>query len=405
MSTFKNYPKGGPDNLKFGFRVVLPTTYTTAKKYMLWIIGHGIGECGDGSEAAINKAANWGNWAPTNGSVDKYDYIQIYINTAKGNTAEYREGEYVYAVDWAIKNLSIDEKQVWAVGHSLGWYGFGNWISTKPEWAKRFTGTVASSSGPIANVAATAKGIVDAGLKFWGVTSVNDGVVSWTILDNVWKKIKELKPDAAAYLTVFPTTEWPNKVDANGVAIKNQIAHNTTICRMLAQGWSGMFASRTKGLAANVTETTPMMNVYEWCLSNPMGSIPQAPSSKFSGPKWSTTPTPTVDKDAKIKELEGTVTSLNSTIVSIRKDVETLTAENVRKDGLLKANQDTINDLNTKLATASKESNEQIITLNSTIENRNKEITELKATISEQGTKIDVVTKSITDAGKALKIL
>src|SRR5689334_17798257 len=72
------FPKSSSQT--FGIVTVMPTTYSTAKKYMTWIVGHGIGERGDGSQAALQELIGWGGFGNVKNAVDPWDFILVFVN-------------------------------------------------------------------------------------------------------------------------------------------------------------------------------------------------------------------------------------------------------------------------------------------------------------------------------------
>lgn len=281
----KYYPMGSFAGQKFGFVVQTPKTFSKDRKYMLWIIGHGIGERGNGSQAALQKVYGWGGWGNIKQAVDKYEFITLYLNAS----VNYEKGEYQYGLQWALANLPVDTNNIVVLGHSLGSYGAGNYAFSDSVFARKINIWIPSASGPYSSTKIY-KNISDNDIKIWGVTAVNDKASGTdpVYVTQLYDKVIALKPTAHVIITEFPATTWPTPLNAKG----STTAHNAVLGRLTGLTWSGITSDLIRGKTLTVA---PKMNIYEWCLANPKGSIYQAPSDAYVGPVYPVIEQPQVD--------------------------------------------------------------------------------------------------------------
>jgi hypothetical protein len=279
--TVEFFPKSATQT--FGLAVLKPDSYTPSKKYMLWIVGHGIGECGDGSQSALNKAYGWGGWGHIKTAVNTYDFIQVYLNTA--STSHYRLKEYQYAIEWAKAKYSIDPNNICVLGHSLGSYGAGNSAFPDSNFAKQINIWFCSASGPF-GPDITFTNVAKYGVKVWGVTATNDSAVGTNprYVRQLYSRLKAINPNHPVMVSEFPSTTWPTPIGAKG----STVAHNAVLGRLTQHPSIGVTPAITSGLPPVKlgTLTLMRMNVYQWAKSNPKGSIYQHPTSAFVGPKY-----------------------------------------------------------------------------------------------------------------------
>lgn len=266
--TLKQFPKGGEN--AFGYNVVTPTGYDAKKKYPVIFFIHGIGEASDGS---LPKLTNVYNWVKNNSfllkGAEKYGFILViptYLNTTD---------EKSRVCKWILERIKstylIDEKIVAFVGHSNGSHTLGTWAFADPEFAKQVSVWAASASGPF-STAATFKNVADYDVRVWGITSVNDAVTSTMNTQQLASKVPALNPNATVIITKIPASRFPD-----GAA-----AHNLVLGQLTQTPVP--FVS-----LGNITDrlgSTPRMDLYQFILSNPKGSIPQLPDHAYTGPKW-----------------------------------------------------------------------------------------------------------------------
>lgn len=296
----KYYPKSSTQT--FGIATVTPDTYDPSKKYMTWIVGAGIGERGDGSEAALQKLSGWGGFGNIKSAVDKYDYILVFVNTANN----YEKGEYQYALSWAEKNLSVDPNNICVLTHSLGGYGAGNYGFSDAAFTSKINIWFNSASGPYSN-SAFYQNLVNAGVKVWGVTAANDTISGTNpkYVTQVYDKLKVIDPDNDVMVVLFPSTTWPD----------GKIAHNAVLGRLTGLTYTGIDVSMFSG---KTLTAPPKMNIYEWAKSNPKGSIYQKPDHAYTGPVYPQQepvplpePTPTAPVYLSKIYIEGAATAKN----------------------------------------------------------------------------------------------
>lgn len=287
MSKVTHYPKSADQ--PFGLSTLIPDTYDPSKKYMLWLMGHGIGECNDGSLAGIRNTFNWSNWKPLHDAVDKYDFIEVHVNTDDG--VFYKNKEYQFCLDWALKNLSVNENNICVLGHSLGSFGAGRYAFTDSNFAKKINIWFASAAGPYSRKGGAGlldqdesiksnlfKNLTDLKVKVWGITAQNDKEVGTDpiYIMQLYPEMRKLDADAIVIVSEFPESRWPTPAGKKGSAA----AHNIVLSELAKDK-----ISIPQGITLGVPDATLQMNVFQWAISNPKGSIYQAPTEKFVGPK------------------------------------------------------------------------------------------------------------------------
>lgn len=280
------FPKGSTADQTHG----LTEYYPDVEVRMALIVGHGIGERGDESLAALQKSSGWGGWANIKLNADKYGIILVFVNTSH----DYEFGEYQYALQWVKKRYPALSNNIWVWGHSLGSYGVGKYATKDTAFVSGLAGWIASASGDFTYfITSQYQNLVKYGVKVWGVTAVND-VVSGTSPRperELFTQMKAIDPKAYVIKTEFPNTEWPTPAGTSGSAT----AHNAVLSR-LSQAppyySKGDFSLITYGIESN---SILKMNVYQWMLSNPKGSIYQDPTHYYVGPQYDSVifPTPT----------------------------------------------------------------------------------------------------------------
>jgi hypothetical protein len=311
---FTYYPKTAAQ--KFGIYTVTPDNYSKEKKYMIILLGHGIGERGMGTLASLTKISQWGGWANLNKAVDKYGIIIAGLQTENS----YERGEYDFAYDWAVANLPADLNNIWLWGNSLGWYGAGNQVFGKNSpIVSKLAGTINTVSGPYSGTAAVTN-LVNAGIKYWGFTATNDthNGTNPKYTRQVYDLGKAINKDAHLLVTEFPIGTFD---DLNGHA------HGGPLGRASFDG-----VQTLSNITRGIDQTLPMkMTIYQWMLSNPKGSIYQPPTNAFSGPKFDNveTPAPTpapveVPQPAPAPTPKKTVKRIGITISDIDKTMNTM---------------------------------------------------------------------------------
>jgi hypothetical protein len=307
MGVTAYYYKGLTPDQTQGLTEIYPTT--TPK--MILVIGHGIGERNAGDLAGCKESSGWGGWGNIKVNSDKHGVIQIYINTA----GSYGANEYEFAVEWAKKKYPHLADNIWCLGHSLGMYGFGKYPLRKAAFCAQIAGFIHSAGGNFidSTISVAWDNIIRNGLKVWGVTAVNDQALkdNGTILTSMFNGIKALDAGAHVIKTIFPATEWP-------APDLDDKAHNAVLGRLTQ---APMYYS--KGNISLITQgimpgKPVLMNLYQWMISNPRGSVYQDPTEVFTGPKYLDAPIPAPTPDPEEGE-EAFLVSIDSTADGVSK--------------------------------------------------------------------------------------
>ncbi|HRE52215.1 MAG TPA: hypothetical protein PK339_12385 [Flavitalea sp.] len=248
-------PKSGANT--FGIVSVKKNNFAPGQPAIIFL--HGIGERGDGSQAGLNKLANWGG---VNLKGDKYSLFAatdafgfniVCVQTA----SEYQYGEINYAVDYAIKELKADPNQVHVIANSLGGFGLAREAGKDPALPKRFASMliIVMGNGTGAN---TAKNIADSKVPTWFMTA-SDDTKSGTNPDVTRKLFSAV--DAAGGNTWL--TDWPT--GGHGMLTRAVGSWYPPL------GWSMPAA---KG-------TSPVMPIYKWMLNNRKGGAVKTPTDPY----------------------------------------------------------------------------------------------------------------------------
>lgn len=285
MGVYNYYPKGSTSSQTFGI-----ATYTPTVKNMMYIVTHGIGQCGNGSLSVLQSLVKWGDtwdggWKYLKLAADKYGIVLVWVNTA--NPDFFGKGELPFALNWALAKFpTIPESKTWAFGHSLGGRGWMLFWYVELTYAKRLAGAIISAAGPYPS-SDQYQNISDSGAKIWGVCATND-TTSGTdpiYVRQIYDKTKAINSAAHVMVSEFPSGTWSSDTAHNAVLVK------------LTKDPIEVTASITRGLSG----TSIRMNLYQWCLSNPRGSIYQDPTVYYVGPKYPNTPILNVNYDMERK--------------------------------------------------------------------------------------------------------
>lgn len=271
MGVYNYYPKNSTAGQTFGI-----ATYTPSVQKMMFIVAHGKGECGDGSLAVLQNLSKWGDswnggWKDLKLAADKYGIVLVWVNTS--STSFFGQGELTFALDWGLKKFpTIPEAKTWGLGHSLGGRGWMLYFYTELTLAKRMAGVIISAAGPYPT-SDQFQNIVDSNAKVWGVTATNDTESGTDPIytRKIYDSVKAINPGARVIVSEFPTGTWSAST-----------AHNAVLTK-LTRDPIEVTASITRGIVAGLPIK---MNLYEWCLSNPRGSIYQDPTLFYTGPKY-----------------------------------------------------------------------------------------------------------------------
>jgi hypothetical protein len=282
----KHFPLGTFEGQTVAFSAYYQDTFETGKKYPYMICGHGLGEARGNllDMTGVLRVFNWGAWGDLKRAAEKYGFILLFVNTKE--QGHYSSKEYQKVAEWAEKNLPVDTNNLALFGHSLGSRGVGLYALTDTEFAKKVNVWFCSSSGPYTDNPLLWKNIIDNNIKVWAWTAENDTDIGTMPKYCTWiaDKLKAINPNHPVVLTVFPSTRWPTTT-----GIKNQNAHNQPIGVMNNVGVTQLTISRGYQLP---NPTASKMDIYQWWLSNPKGSIYQPPTSEYTGPKYPEQPKP-----------------------------------------------------------------------------------------------------------------
>lgn len=288
MPTLKQYIKSTTE--LFGSDVWLPLTYSPTKTYRIIFFIHGIGECASGSKYYLDRLAAWikGNSFLLD-YVDKYDFILVapnYLNTTGTS------GEKPRVCKWILERMlslyPAKTDSVTFIGHSNGAHTLMTYAFLDNDFSAKVTNFVPSSSGPVN--ALTFPNIAN-NCRTWGICAIGDKTTSYNNTAQLADKLPAINPRTMALVTIFPTSRWSSDVNPHDMTL-GQLTKSPPAFVTL----SGI----TKGLAG-----APKMDLYQWIISNPRGSVPQLPDHAFVGPKYegdvpvepTPTPTPTGYRD------------------------------------------------------------------------------------------------------------
>jgi hypothetical protein len=98
------------------------------------VVGHGIGERGDGSLTALKKVMSFPGMPQLMKAAKVYGFKQLYLNTNSG----YTQGEYEHILKVAKAIPGADSAKFHYIGLSWGGYGFNNWIGKSYLNARQF---------------------------------------------------------------------------------------------------------------------------------------------------------------------------------------------------------------------------------------------------------------------------
>jgi hypothetical protein len=277
----KDYVKGSThfgQVMDFGRVLLLPDSWVSnpTKKRQIVFVGHGQGECGNGSLAALNLAFGWTYWNNLKRGCDEGDLIYCFVTTA----VRYDQKEIQRAVDFVERNFSYIPDEHIYVGHSLGSHGFGTFLIPDLAYLKKFRLWICSAPGGF-NTLRAATNMKATGTLFWGFASPEDSTVpSYTTIQQVRDHGKALGVNPGHFLvTLFGPKFWASGGESHNKPIIELAAYPTKI----QPGW-------TQGISPSVI---PQMKWWQWAKANPRGSLFQLPSNPYVGPKFDNPPAPT----------------------------------------------------------------------------------------------------------------
>lgn len=195
------------DNL--GFYQYTPKDYSTSKKYPVIISLHGVGERGNGTTELKNVlgigipaaiAAGYDMTFTWNGKTESFVVLSPQLTFAYGGWQNWHIDEMI---NYAKKNLSIDEDRIFLTGMSLGGGGVWQYIGSSLANSQKLAGVVLCCAvGPwyidFAN-------ITNAKLPIWAFHAQNDYTVGPEATINGIANINKLNPAVKPYMTIYPT--------------------------------------------------------------------------------------------------------------------------------------------------------------------------------------------------------
>jgi dipeptidyl aminopeptidase/acylaminoacyl peptidase len=178
-----------------GFYEWLPTGYSSAKKYPVFLFLHGLGEQGNGTSDLylINR-----NGLP--GLINNYGfpYEAVVIAPQFGGWPTGSQVENV--MNYVLANYSIDTNRIYVTGLSMG--GGATWdyasISRRPAAIVPVCGASSWNSSGVANMKANKVAI-------WAFHAQDDGVVSVSNTNGWISNLNSAGIDPVASKTIFPT--------------------------------------------------------------------------------------------------------------------------------------------------------------------------------------------------------
>ncbi|WP_276484841.1 PKD domain-containing protein [Paraflavitalea pollutisoli] len=195
------------DNL--GFYQYTPKNYNTSTKYPLIISLHGVGERGNGTTelknvlgigipAAIN--AGYDMTFTWNGKTESFVVLSPQLTFNYGGWGNWHIDEMI---NYAKKNLSIDEDRIFLTGMSLGGGAVWQYIGGSLANSQKLAGVVLCCAvGPwyidFSN-------ITKANLPIWAFHAQNDYTVGPNATTNGIANINKLNPAVVPYMTIYPT--------------------------------------------------------------------------------------------------------------------------------------------------------------------------------------------------------
>lgn len=252
-----------------GFLEYKPTNYSqTSTKYPLIIFLHGIGERGNGTTDLHNVAriglprmikAGHKMTFTWNGKTETFLVLMPQCPTSYGMWPNAFVNDLI---DYAKKNLRIDENRIFLTGLSMGGGGSMKYISTAADQPKNLA-AVATVCAPC--TFKEGKYVADANLPVWAFHALDDPTASESCTETAIRKINEANPAVKPLKTVWPT---------GGHAVWDRMYTDTNY--------------RYNGI----------VNIYEWFLGqNRTYAVNKLPKANAGGDKEITTGMGTVTLD------------------------------------------------------------------------------------------------------------
>lgn len=190
-----------------GFYQYTPTNYNSSTKYPVIIFLHGIGERGNGTTdlpnllglgvpGAINGGHNMTfTW---NGKTETFLVLSPQLDTKYGSWQNFYVEEMI---NYAKKNLSIDENRIYLTGLSLGGGGVWSYSGATVDNAKKLA-AIGVCCGTCQNL--NYCNYATANLPVWAFHANDDGTVGAGCTTGAISAINKCNPAVAPYMTIWP---------------------------------------------------------------------------------------------------------------------------------------------------------------------------------------------------------
>jgi poly(3-hydroxybutyrate) depolymerase len=191
-----------------GFYQWTPADYDPAKKYPLIVFMHGKGEIGNGKSDLPKVLANGLMKNLANGSKltftwnGKTETFIVLAPQLDGQDFWWRDFHVDEMINYAKKNLSLDEDRIYVTGLSLGGGGAWTYPGNSLANAQRIA-AMAQSCGTCQSMDFC--NIAKANLPVWGFHAQDDGTVGVGCTTSQIGYINQCNPAVKPYMTIWPT--------------------------------------------------------------------------------------------------------------------------------------------------------------------------------------------------------
>jgi predicted esterase len=190
-----------------GFYQYTPTDYTTSKKYPVIISLHGVGEKGNGT-TELNRLLGIGVAGAINGGHNmtftwngKTETFLVLSPQLDGKYGSWQNFYVEEMINYAKRNLSIDENRIFLTGLSLGGGGTWSYAGASLDNAKKLAAIgVCCGTCPGINFS----NLTNANLPVWAFHAQDDATVGAGCTTGSIYKMNELNPAVKPYMTLWP---------------------------------------------------------------------------------------------------------------------------------------------------------------------------------------------------------
>jgi hypothetical protein len=265
--TIEIIPKG-TNGSKFGFVIVKNNEYKPGQMAICFL--HGLGECGDGSAAALRKLSTTGYFNQANdpqsfaAATDYFKFNIVAIQTASNSF--YSSGEIREAYNYALRVLLADSLQIHLAGNSLGGFGISRESSKDPELPKLFSTISFFCMGP-GILANSAKNLAASGRPIWMWTSADDHNKDANGIGTNSGTSFQVTDDLYAAIKAAGGNVWETKYLHKGHSAFTAVAGAWGAAKGQPGAWWPVSTAIATGL--NVIKVT----WYAWLMNNPKGSV------------------------------------------------------------------------------------------------------------------------------------